>query len=313
MAGLIADSIDFSAYEKQTEFAAAVKSAARWGDELAELAAAPDGARTGPSATSLKMADDLEFRPGEITVWAGYSGHRKSMVTGQVALDLCAQDQRVMMASLEMRPTTTLQRCLKQAASSWRTTVDQARAFSSWTDGRLWLFDHVGTCSPKKALAVCRYFAEVLGGHQVILDSLMMICESEESMDEQKKLVTSLVRLAQESMMHVHLIAHCRKPQSGDERRPTKYDVRGSSAITDQAHNVVMVYSNKPKERALRENPHDEKWLNEPDMTLHIDKQREGAFEGGYRQWVHRPSGRIINAADEPLRPAKWLQAGAAT
>jgi hypothetical protein len=44
----------------------------------------------------------------------------------------------------------------------------------------------------------------------------------------------------------MHLVAHCRKPLN-EGKPPTKYDLRGSAAITDQAHNVVTVWANKGK------------------------------------------------------------------
>ena len=66
---------------------------------------------------------------------------------------------------------------------------------------------------------MCRYFAEELGGSHVVIDSMMMVCASEEHLDEQKQFVTDLVRLSQETGLHVHLVTHCRKPQGGDESR----------------------------------------------------------------------------------------------
>jgi twinkle protein len=95
-----------------------------------------------------------------------------------------------------------------------------------------------------------RYFSEELHGTQVVVDSMMMVCESEESLDEQKQFTTDLVRVAQETGLHVHLVAHCKKPLD-ESKPPTKYDIRGSSAISDQVQNIVMVWANKAKKAAI--------------------------------------------------------------
>ena len=52
----------------------------------------------------------IEFRKGELTVVAGASGHGKSALMGQIALDLASQGRKVCILSLEMPPARTLYR-----------------------------------------------------------------------------------------------------------------------------------------------------------------------------------------------------------
>jgi twinkle protein len=243
---------------------------------------------------STKLAQRLEFRPGEVTAWAGYNGHRKSMFTGQVALDLCFQRERTLVCSFEMSPADTLARMARQCFAVDRPALVSLERFNEWTDGRLWLFDHVGRIKPDQLMAVLRYFAEELKGSQVFVDSLMMVCASEESMDEQKQFVTDLVRGAQEFGLHVHLIAHCRKPQSGDEGKPpTKYDLRGSAAISDQCHNVVTVWANKAKQQEMSQGNYARR--PEPDAMVTVEKQRNGAWEGRVKLWFDENSMRFTD------------------
>jgi twinkle protein len=245
----------------------------------------------------------LEFRPGEVTVWAGYNGHRKSMFTGQVALDLCVSQERVLMASFEMTPARTLARMARQAFAFSRPAASRLEAFSSWTDGRLWLFDHLGRITPDQCLAVVRYFAEELQGTQIFIDSMMMVCASEESLDEQKQFTTDIVRAAQEYGVHVHLIAHCRKPQAGEDKPPTKYDLRGSAAISDQAHNVCMVWANKPKKAKQEAGVYDLQLGEEPDALVSVEKQRNGAWEGRIKLWFSEDCFRFTDSRTEPVEP----------
>ncbi len=302
MAQLLPDDIDWNAYAADNELKVKVRKASIYAEGLRrEFAPKPKNARTA-EMFSTKLRGLVDFRPGETTVWAGYNGHRKSMFTGQVALDLCVQGERVLMASFEMLPQRTLARMARQCFAVDRPANASLDAFSDWTDSRLWLLDHVGRFSPQSCLAVCRYFADELQGAHVFIDSMMMVCASEESLDEQKQFMTDIVRLGAETGLHMHLIAHCKKPLD-ESKPPTKYDVRGSSAITDQAHNVVMVWANKAKQAKLDANPHDIDAGEQPDAMVLVEKQRNGSFEGKLRLWFAANSFRFSDSRTCPVEP----------
>lgn len=300
---VIADTLDFSAYLRDTDAKVKVKSASTYLDELLQRFEPEHERKRHAGMFSTKLRDRIEFRPGEVTAWAGYNGHRKSMFTGQVALDLCRQKERVLLASFEMAPADTLARMARQAYAVSRPAKASISHFSRWTDGRLWMFDHIGRIAPREVQAVIRYFAEECKGSHVFIDSMMMVCASEESLDEQKQFMTDCVRLAQECSLHIHLVAHCRKPQSGKEEPPNKYDLRGSAAISDQAHNVITVWANKAKVAKLEKDPHDTAAAEEPDARVAIEKQRNGAFEGAFKLWFHQPSLRFCDDRHSPVQP----------
>lgn len=304
MAQVLRDDFDYAEYERQTECRAKVRPASVFADQLkAKFAPIPEGKRHA-EMFSTKLRGALQFRPGEVTCWTGYSKHRKSMFTGQVALDLCVQRQRTLICSFEMYPADTMARMARQAFAVEEPAGASLDRFSRWTDGRLWLFDHVGRINPTQCIAVCRYFAEELKGQQVFIDSMMMVVASEERSDEQKQFATDIVRLAQETGLHLHLITHARKPQGGDESKPpTKYDVRGSAAITDQAHNIVTVWANKPKQAKLEKDPNDITALAEPDAAVTVEGQRNGKFEGRLKLWFHEPSMRFMDERHTPCEP----------
>jgi twinkle protein len=298
MAGIIPDTIDFSQYLRQTEAQLKVRPASVFADDVRASFAPRDRSQRHPSMFLAKLRDVLEFRPGEVTVWAGYNGHRKSMFTGQVALDLCMQRQRVLMASFEMQPARTIARMARQCLGVSQPAPTSIDAFSRWTDGRLWVFDHIGRISSDQCMAVSRYFAEELKGQHVFIDSMMMVCASEESLDEQKQFMTDTVRFAQETGLHVHLVAHCRKPQQGEDRPPTKYDLRGSAAISDQAHNVVTVWANKAK----KQKPDDD-LAGDPDALVTVEKQRNGSYEGKVKLWFDDSSLRFCDDRTSAVEP----------
>lgn len=300
---LIPDDIDLSAYTDRS-FHAKVRPAFEFGEELRKRFAPAEKRPVHPSMFSTKLRNVLQFRPGETTVWAGFSKHRKSIFLGQVQLDLCVQKRRVLIASFEMPPADTMARMARQALATDNPTPEQLERFLRWTDDRLWLFDHVGRFDPEKACALTRYFADRFGGTDIVLDSMMMIVATEDRNDEQKQFATDIVRTAQETKVHAHVVAHCRKPATGDDSRPpTKYDVRGSSAITDQAHNIVTVWANKAKKAALEENPQNEAALQRPDALVSVEGQRNGAFEGKVHLWFDERSMRFCDDRITEVRP----------
>lgn len=307
MASVIPDTLDWKAYERQTAPAVKIRKAGMFEADLLARLAHRETSRPEAEMFSTKLRGAIDFRPGEVTAWAGYNGHRKSMFTGQVALDLCVQKKRTLIASMEMSPADTLERMLRQASGTRRPTADQAKVFSKWSDNRLWLFDHIGRIDPASMLAVLRYFADELKGQQAFIDSMMMVCASEESLDEQKQFTTDLVRTAQETGLHIHLVTHCRKPQTGEEKKPTKYDLRGSAAISDQAHNVVTIWANKAKKAALEKNPHDPNALDEPDAVVTVEKQRNGGFEGAVKLWFADGAFRFCDDRTSQLLPYDFL------
>lgn len=305
MAQLIPDDIDFAAYERETECRILVRKASVFADDL-EAEFDQVRRKVAPSMRSTKLAHAIEFRPGEVTVWAGYNGHRKSMFTGQVTLDLCAQDQRSLVLSLEMPPGRTLGRMAKQACATDMPSRARRDEFMRWTDGRLWLFDHIGRLTPSRCLAVLRYFAEELRGQHVFIDSFMKVVESEEKMDEQKAMVGNLCDVAKETGLHVHVIAHCRKPPGGSEDKPpTKYDIKGSGAISDQCHNVLLVWDNKAKRAEMAKAEPRAEVRVQPDFIVTLDKQRNGSVEGKFGLAFDHRSLRFCDsdvAAVEPYR-----------
>ncbi len=291
------DTIDFAEYERKTDPSVKVRRASQFHDDLLLEFAQRDGVPEchEPTMLSTKLRDRIHFRPGEVTAWAGYNGHRKSMVVGQMVLVLCEQKQRTLVASMEMLPRKTLARMARQAAGTRWPERLWLQSFGQWSDNRLWLFDHMGRINPSQCIAVCRYFADEKKGGHVVIDSLMMVCASEDTFDEQKQFVTDLCRVAQETGLHIHLVAHCRKPQTGENHPPTKYDIRGTSAISDQVSNVVTVWQNKAKTAALEANPHDTKAQEQADALVSVEKQRNGEWEGKVKLWFHSPSLRFCD------------------
>lgn len=297
------DEVDFEKYLKANDVAQKVRLAGDFLDEIQAEFANPvvDVSQTMPWP---KTHAGFQFRPGEVTVYAGGNGGGKSMVTGQIAMGLIKQGQRVMIASFEMKPKRTLYRMLRQFAGE---NIDFPRfvekekyigglveRMKDFADRRLWLYDQQGTVSAEQVIAVSRYSAIELGVQHIFIDSLMKCVSGEDDYNAQKAFVDELTSLARDHNVHIHLIHHIRKLQS-EVIKPNKNDIKGSGSITDQVDNVLMVWRNKKKEHDAQNGTSDPQI---PDTYLMCEKQRNGESEDWYSLWYLKDSQQFVEYHD---------------
>lgn len=97
-------------------------------------------------------------------MWAGQNGHGKTDLTIQTALSLLGQNERVCVASFEMKPVTTIGRMVRMFAMtnpfSPEYQADDGMVvldtlyddFGQWTTGKLWLYE---TRPAQRGQALC--------------------------------------------------------------------------------------------------------------------------------------------------------------
>lgn len=284
---LIPDSIDFSAYMQEPE-QHNVRPASDWLDETIAAFYAPADTTPIPGMLWQKTAGKVKFRPGEVSLWAGVNGHGKSMFLSQVELDLCYQAERVMVASFEMKPVKQMHRMSRQAYAGREPAIPFLKTFHAWTDGRLWMYDHVGAVEWRKLIAVMRYAVEHFGITQFVIDSLMKCVKGEDDYNAQKDFVNELCAFAVAHSVHVHLVHHVRKGES-EHKAPGKFDIKGAGAITDMVDNVFIVWRNKKAEQDKN---------GEPTCIVSCEKQRNGEFEGKFGFWFDVDSQQYLERTD---------------
>ena len=270
-----------------------VKPASEFLDELISFFNS-DSVYAGAGLPWPKTHEQFRLRPGEVTLLAGFNGSGKSLVLGQIMLHLL-KDQKVCIASLEMKPVTTLARMCRQSLGSNSPTDDYVRRFCERGGNRLWLYNQLGTVNSERILSVIHYAAEKLGVNHFVIDSLMKCGISDDDYQRQKIFVDKLCAVAKDTGCHIHLVAHSRKGQD-ELTQPGKMDVKGSGSITDQVDNVMTVWRNKRKEQAIAAGKADEKIQNESDTIIICDKQRNGEWEGKIGLWFDQPSMRFLES-----------------
>ena len=302
------DSIDFAAYMRDTDHKTKVKPASDFVQDAKDRLRS----RSKSKRTYLpwpKCNESFEFRRGEVTVWAGQNGHGKTGVTTQIVLSLLGQDEKVCVASFEMKPVTTIGSMVRMFAGTnpFSPEYQDGRGldildtlyddFGDWTTGRLWLYDQTGTAKTQTVLGMVKYCAQELGITHVFIDSLMKCVKDEDDYNGQKAFVDELCALAKDCDIHIHLVHHLKKPAKESDM-PDKHDTKGSGSITDQVDNLFMVWRNKPKEDGYRAKGSGNPKAAEPDTYLLCRKQRnyEGSADGEptIALWRHSDSSQFV-------------------
>jgi twinkle protein len=294
------EEVDVDKYLHATDITYKVKSVDGLLDELRLEIANPIKEVTYTMPWS-KSEHSFRYRLGEVTLYAGSNGGGKSLITGQVALSLIKQKQKICIASFEMKPKRTLYRMLRQFAgeniefpkfmSKEKYIGKLLDRFHDFAGNRLWMYDQQGTVTTPQVIAMCRYSAMELGVTHIFIDSLMKCVAGEDDYNAQKSFVDELTALARDHNIHIHLIHHIRKLQS-EEMQPNKNDIKGTGAIADQVDNVLLMWRNKKKEHdAQKKGFADEK---QPDAMLMCEKQRNGEAEDWFSLWYDKESQQFV-------------------
>jgi twinkle protein len=294
--------IDVEKYLHANDVTLQVKPATSWLESIKDNYLATDKPKPvvmpWPSTHS-----SFAFRDGEVTVYAGGNGGGKSLITGQIALHLVKQGQKVCIASFEMKPEKTLERMLRQFAGEY---IDDplthnreayitklVSRLDKFLSDNMYLYDQQGSTSPDKVIAMARYCAVELGVKHIVIDSLMKCVKGEDDFNGQKNFVDELTALARDHSVHIHLIHHIRKLVN-EEQQPNKHDLKGSGSISDQVDNVFLMWRNKKKENM--KNRGEQVDNSVPDAFLMCEKQRNGEAQEWYNLWYHGSSQQFVDS-----------------
>ena len=232
----------------------------------------------------LPWSNDVQkLRGGELSVWAGVNGHGKSLILGQAML-WRMNNQKVVIASLEMKPKETLWRMIKQYAGCVPCR-DFALDVLAKFEGRLWIYDQLDSIASDRVIGLIHYAKKHIGADHIVIDSMSKCGMGQENYDKQMAFTDKLQWAAKHHDIHVHLVCHVRK---GDKEgnKISKFDIKGSGAIADLTDNIFLVSRNKQREQAKarrdKQTPQkdDEKILQQADVYLDIPKNRHGGKEG---------------------------------
>jgi twinkle protein len=165
-------------------------------------------------------------------------------------------------------------------------------------DGRLWMFDVVGSTKASYLIDVFRYARARYGVTCFFVDSLAKCGLAEDDYNGQKRFVEALCDFKNETDSTVFLVTHSRKLES-EARIVDKMDIKGTGAIADLADVITTLWRNKGKEARPEEK------AEEPDAWWYWQKNRNGDFEGAVSLWFEAQTYQFLDWKQS--RPKAYL------
>jgi len=238
-----------------------------------------------------KTHESIAFAEGQVSIWAGINGHKKSMLLGMVMMWF-ARKAPAGIASFEMSVVDTMERLISQAAGC-NPALQFGQDWLTWGENKLFFYDQLDTVPTERVLGVIYYMATQCHCKHIMIDSLMKCGLPSGDKDAEKRFMELLVAAAKALKVHIHLVAHVRKPgQGGDEYIPQRFDVRGAGELTDMVDNVLVVWADKKKEKLARKESaripmtdSEKDYLERPDQRLLVRKQRNWIWEDTISLW----------------------------
>lgn len=245
-------------------------------------------------------ANKFSFRPGELTVWSGYSGHGKTTLLNYVMVHGMQNSEVICTASLEISGGATVLKLSRQIVCQEQPTNVEIDRAVQWMGDQMCIYDQLGDSPLQDMLDVFLYARRRYGASQLVIDSLMMLDIADDDHNKQSVVAKTLLKLAREWNCHIHLVAHPRKAKDSSQQAGMN-DVAGRANITNTADNVLLVWKNKKKIDAKRDEqlrgtpiPYDLQY--EPDAVLTIDKCRTTGWTASIPLWFHDASCQFLSS-----------------
>lgn len=246
----------------------------------------------------------LRFFPGGYSVWSGYPGAGKTTILRQLACHLMARNERVFVCSLEEDPEDVFTRHAEVALATPEPTAIGLQWCAGHWQERLKLWNYWpgrDDAQHQRILAAIRVLAKE-GVTHAIIDSLMCMDVPSQDWEAQRLFTKALAATCQLAAVHVHLVAHPRKPaQAGADSDIG--DVAGSADLGRKADNVLFVKraANEPQLANPEARP----------MTVSVRKQRYGTGQLCDINGYFLPKMRQFSAFEFPEGITRYLPAGA--
>lgn len=210
--------------------------------------------------------DMVRLYRGEWSIWSGFPGTGKTTFIRQMAchfLKLLKAGECVFIATLEQDPRWYLVEMAATAAGVETATEEQMQSFIDTFGDQLKIWGKIGLASHKEIFATIRHLAETNGCKHAIIDSLMALDIDSTDNEDQRQFANLVSASARAKGVHIHLVAHPRKPLAPDQA-PNVWDIAGASDLGRLAFNVFFI----------RRGPEVVGFPHISNMLLHVLKQR---------------------------------------
>ena len=245
----------------------------------------------------------FELSKEGVTLIGGYSGHQKSTVTNQIALNAAASGHKVCIASLELTSEYLFSFLASQSACKGNDMHDEyLHRFGRWADDKLFIVDHADVMSPDEAVQLIIDSKRLLGCDMFVLDCLMQIDLGGE-LENEKNFMAKLGAIARAYNIAIVVVHHMRKPQGpeGEARVPGRESFIGSSHLVNASSGVLICWMNVAKASAKNEGHEVDD--DEPCFVISVAKNRFAPFLGKVGLYQHKEARLLCNSRARQYKP----------
>lgn len=245
--------------------------------------------------------DKVRLYVGEWSIWSGFPGTGKTTFIRQMAchfLKLLQAGECVFIATLEQDPRWYLVEMAATAAGVETATEEHMDSFIATYGDQLKIWGKIGIASHKEIFATIRHLAETSGCRHAIIDSLMALDIDSTDNEDQRQFANLVSATARAKGVHVHLVAHPRKPLAPDQA-PNVWDIAGASDLGRLAFNVFFI----------RRGPEVVGFPDISNMLLHVLKQRTCGWIGEKSAFFYRKQ-RQFHVDCHATSPTRYLRDG---
>jgi len=222
-------------------------------------------------STGVPKLDNLigGIRPG-LWVVSGDTGHGKTTFLTWLLWEQARRGTNIMVTSFEQRPIGTVQkllRCQLGGDFSVMPPEERKRGLEELGDMPIHILDHYGELEPAKVIEALRFSVRRHDIQIALIDHLgfLIRAESKDQSERQQieKVVRELATIAVQDGITIMLVCHPSNISVSQQRRVKITDLKGASAIRQDAHVGIIVHRNDSD---------DPKAV--PTTTVYVDKVR---------------------------------------
>ena len=256
-------------------FEATLRNVESYSDDIEELIKNPQSLAGLPMGSQKLDTMFGGIRPG-LWVVTGDTGHGKTTWATWLMWEQALRGVPVLLTSFEQRPIGTVQKLLRhQLGNDFTTHTEAQRRIACEELGKLpiMILDHYGELGVEKVISTIRYSVRRHNLKIALIDHLGFLTKPDGNVDERlaiESIVRRLATIAINDNITIVLICHPNNLSVNQQRRVKITDLKGASAIRQDAHVGIVVQRLPLKEEGSK-----------PSTVIYADKVRSEFGKAG--------------------------------